>query len=201
MPLRTLVISFLLGMAATIPVFLFQAMEHDVRDGRAHHSIWDYAWFAYVVVAFSEEGSKYLMLRFYAYPRKAFNEPFDGIVYAVMVGMGFATVENIEYVRQFGFRTGVERFFLAVPAHAAFAVLMGYYVGLAKFDRERSLGLMWKGLLIAVLFHGSFDFFLFLQQNETATRYVSTGLLSFGAFASFYIAIRLAMRSIRMHAQ
>ncbi len=176
-------------------------MHQDVRNGKGHHSIWDYAWFAYVVVAFSEEGSKYIMLRLYAFPKKVFSEPFDGIVYAVMVGMGFATLENIEYVRQFGLQTGVERFFLAVPAHAAFAVLMGYYVGLAKFDRERSSWLMWKGLLIAVLFHGSFDFFLFLQQNETATRYVSTGLLSFGAFASFYIAVRLAMRSIRMHAQ
>ena len=27
-----------------------------------------------------------------------YDEPFDGIVYAVMVGMGFATVENIIYV-------------------------------------------------------------------------------------------------------
>ncbi|MDR3716553.1 MAG: PrsW family glutamic-type intramembrane protease [Puia sp.] len=200
-PSRYLGISFVLGMLATVPAFLVQSLTKDVREARVHHSIWEYAWYAYVVVALSEEGSKYLMLRLYAYPRKAFNEPFDGIVYSIMVGMGFATVENIEYVRQFGYETGLVRFFLAIPAHAAFAVLMGYYVGLAKFNPGRSVWLMWKGLLIAVLFHGSFDFFLFLQQNETATRYVSTGLLSFGAFASFYIAVRLAMRSIRMHAR
>jgi hypothetical protein len=58
---------------------------------------------------------------------------------------------------------------------------------------------MLQGLLVAVLFHGSFDFFLFLQQNREATKYLSTGMLDFGTFASFYIAVRLAMRAIRRH--
>jgi RsiW-degrading membrane proteinase PrsW (M82 family) len=112
--------------------------------------------------------------------------------------MGFATVENIEYVRQFGLETGVSRFFLAIPAHASFAVLMGYPVGRAKFAQKKT-GLMLQGLGMAVLFHGSFDFFLFLQQSREATKYLSTGVLSFGAFATFYIAVRLAMRALRMH--
>ena len=38
---------------------------------------------------------------------------------------------------------------------------------------------------------------LFLQENERFTRNMSRGLLSFGAFATFYIAFRLAMRTIR----
>ena len=53
-------------------------------------------------------------------------------------------------------------------------------------------------LALAVLFHGSFDFFLFLQQNREVTSHLSTGVLSFGAFATFYIAVRLAMRALRM---
>jgi RsiW-degrading membrane proteinase PrsW (M82 family) len=150
-------------------------------------------------VALSEEGSKFLVLRFYAYPKKVFREPFDGVIYAVMIGMGFATVENIEYVRQFGLETGVSRFFLAIPAHASFAVLMGYPVGRAKFAPQGKAGLLLQGLGTAVLFHGSFDFFLFLQQSREATKYLSAGVLSFGAFATFYIAVRLAMRALRMH--
>jgi len=197
--LKHLVLSFLLGMCGTLPPLGIQLLASDVRDDPSHHSILSYAWYAYAIIAFSEEGSKYLLLRWYAYPKKVFKEPFDGVVYAVMIGMGFATVENIEYVWQFGLETGVNRFFLSVPAHASFAVLMGYNVGWAKFDRPYSLWLMWKGLLIAVFFHGSFDFFLFLQQSRVATRYVSTGILSFGAFATFYIAVRLALRAIRMH--
>ncbi len=199
--LRYLVISFLLGMAATIPPLILQLLAGDVREDPSGHSVLSFAWYAFVIVALSEEGSKWLVLRCYAYPKKVFNAPFDGIVYAVMIGMGFATVENIEYVRQFGWGTGLNRFFLSVPAHASFAVLMGYYTGWAKFEPRRSVFLMLKGLLIAVTLHGSFDFFLFLQQSREAARHVSVGVLSFGAFASFYIAMRLALRSIRMHAQ
>lgn len=197
--MRYLVAAFLLGAAATLPALVVQLLSEDVRNDPWRHSILSYLWYAFGVVALSEEGSKFLVLRFYAYPKKVFREPFDGVIYGVMIGMGFATVENIEYVRQFGLETGVSRFFLAIPAHAAFAILMGYPVGRAKFEKQHSLGLLLKGLGVAVLFHGSFDFFLFLQQSHEATKYLSTGVLSFGAFATFYIAIRLAMRALRLH--
>lgn len=197
----SLLLSFVLGCLSTLPPFLVQMLTEDVRSAPYRHSILSYAWYAFIVVAFSEEGSKFLVLRYYAYPKRSFSEPFDGIVYAVMIGVGFATVENIEYIWKFGVETGVARFFLSVPAHASFAVLMGYNVGWAKFEPGRSGWLMRKGLLIAVLLHGSYDFFLFLQQNRSVTRYVSTGILSFGAFATFYIAVRLALRAIRMHGE
>jgi len=197
--MRYLLLSFLLGMLATLPALLVQTLATDVRTEPWRHSILSFAWYAFIVVALSEEGSKFLVLRAYAYPKKAFREPFDGIVFSVMIGMGFATVENIEYVRQFGLETGVSRFFLAIPAHASFAVLMGYPAGKAKSDRPHAFWLMSQGVAVAVLFHGSFDFFLFLQQSHEAQKYLSTGILSFGTFASFYIAVRLAMRAIRRH--
>jgi RsiW-degrading membrane proteinase PrsW (M82 family) len=189
----------LLGVISTLPPLLIQWKAADIRSAWGPQSVWSYAWFAYIVVGVSEETSKFLMLRYYAYPKEEFKGALDGIVYSVMIAMGFATFENIEYVERLGLSVGISRFFLSVPAHAAFAVLMGYNVGLAKTLPSRAGWLMWKGLLIAVLFHGSFDFFLFLQQNEQVKRYVSEGLLSFGAFATFYVAIRLAMRTIRMH--
>ncbi len=57
---------------------------------------------AFVVVALVEEFSKYVIVRYYAQRNKEFDEPFDGIVYAVMVSMGFAALENVMYVFQFG---------------------------------------------------------------------------------------------------
>ena len=197
--MRYLLTAFFLGAAATLPALVAQLLADDVRIEPWRHSILSYIWFAFGVVALSEEGSKFLVLRFYAYPKKIFREPFDGVIFGVMIGMGFATVENIEYVRQFGLETGVSRFFLAIPAHASFAILMGYPVGRAKFVPSGKLALLLKGLGMAVLFHGSFDFFLFLQQSREATKYLSTGALSFGAFATFYIAVRLAMRALRLH--
>ena len=158
-----------------------------------------YFFFAFVAVGFSEEGSKYLMLRAYAYRRKAFDEPLDGIIYGVMVSMGFATLENILYVTRHGFQTAILRAFLSVPAHACFGVIMGYYVGMAKFSKTRARYYKRLGLLLAVLFHGAFDFFLFLQESEHVLRYVSSSLLGFGALTSYYVAIRLSLRSIHLH--
>lgn len=204
-PLKNQVISFLLGILSIIPAVIIQlSLEPLVKQyGPAgtllSNPFFSNALLAYLIVGFSEEGSKFLMLRAYAFRKKAFNEPFDGIVYSVMVSMGFATLENIGYVVQGGVATALLRMFLSVPAHGSFAVLMGYYAGLAKFDSRNSVSLLWKGLLLAVFFHGTFDYFLFLKENQTVTQFVSGGLLFGGAVLSYYFAIRLSLKSIRLH--
>ena len=143
--IRHLVIAFLLGACATALPFILQQIAGDAREEPYRHSIVSVAWYAFIVVAFTEEASKFLVLRWYAYPLRSFVEPFDGIIYSVMIGMGFATVENIEYVWKFGVETGISRMFLAVPAHASFAVLLGYHVGWARFRPAHYRWLMWKG--------------------------------------------------------
>jgi protease PrsW len=199
-PLKPLLISFLLGMVATAPAIYIQTSLRPVLY--LHYpdfTIWYYFLLSFIVVAGSEEGCKYLMLRGYAYRNKAFSEPFDGIIYSVMISMGFATLENIGYVLNYGFQTGILRMFLSVPSHAAFAVLVGYHVGLAKFDKPRGIQHIVKGLLLAIFFHGAFDFFLLLQNSSQVKRHVSNSLLISGALVMWYIAIRISIRSIRLH--
>jgi RsiW-degrading membrane proteinase PrsW (M82 family) len=139
------------------------------------------------------------MLRYYAYRNQAFNEPFDGIIYSVMISMGFATLENIGYVLNYGFKTGLIRMFISVPSHAAFAVLIGYHVGLAKFDAHNAIKHIVKGFLLAVFFHGAFDFFLLLQGSTQVKKYVSNWPLIACALVAWYFAIRMSIRSIRLH--
>lgn len=125
--------------------------------------------FSFLVIAFSEEFVKYLFLRYYAFPKAVFDEPMDGIVYATMIGMGFATLENILYVLvrptdvQLAFQIGMMRMLTAVPAHAIFAISMGYFVGWAKFaDQQRNRYLLF-GLTSAVFLHGVYDFLVFMH--------------------------------------
>src|ERR1700744_3030821 len=80
----TLLLAFVLCMAATGPALLVQMLAEDVRDAPSRHSILSYAWYAFIVIALSEEGCKYAVLRGYAYRLKTFHQPFDGIVYSVM---------------------------------------------------------------------------------------------------------------------
>ena len=86
----------------------------------------------YVIVAVSEEGFKYLLLRYRTWNSPNFNCEFDGVVYAVFVSLGFALWENIGYVLTYGFETAVARAFTAVPGHASFGVFMGVWYGAAK---------------------------------------------------------------------
>lgn len=198
-PRLKLTICFILGCLSVLPALAFQLlatkpMEEIMGEGIAYTAV-----FAYIIVALSEETSKFIMLRYYAFPKKAFDEPFDGIVYSVMVGMGFATVENIGYVMQHGMGTAIMRMFLSVPAHATFAILMGYFVGKAKFYPEKKLMYLVLGLFWATFFHGTFDFLLFLQNNTELKKFVSEGLLFLGAVSSFAVAVFFSKRAIREH--
>ena len=199
-PLKNLVISFLLGMASIIPaIFIETTLQPVLHTYLPTYSLTYYSIFAFIIVALSEESCKFAMLRFYAYRHRDFNEPLDGIIYSVLIAMGFATLENINYVLKFGFMTGLLRMFLSVPAHAAFGAIMGYHVGVAKFAPRFATGHLLKGLFLAVFFHGVFDFFLFLQDSSLVKEHISNMLLLGGALISYWIAIRMSLKSIRIH--
>jgi len=111
-PIWLLLISFLLGMLSTIPAIIIQMLSGISLQSLAGKSYQQIAFFPFAVVGLSEELSKFVMVRFYAYRKKAFNDPFDDIVYAVMAGMGFVSFENINYVFQHGFATGIKDVFI-----------------------------------------------------------------------------------------
>lgn len=191
-PLGLMIGSFFMGMLSTIPAVIAQLaftkpVELVMGEGVAYTAV-----FAFIIVALSEEASKFLAIRMVPYRRKAFDDPFDGIVYAMMVGMGFATLENIGYVMEHGFATGILRMFLSVPAHGTFAVLMGYYIGLAKFDPANRRKYMLLAIFWPTVFHGAFDFFLFLPKNDW-----NGWLLFGGAVVSFIVAVRLSLKLIK----
>ncbi|WP_298716166.1 PrsW family glutamic-type intramembrane protease [Chitinophaga sp.] len=189
-PLGLLIRCFLLGVlsvAIPLAVQTVAAMQGWRSSGGG---LLQTTIYAFIIVGLSEEGGKFLVLRYFAYPKKAFDEPFDGIVYSIMIGMGFATAENISYVYQFGMATGWARMFISVPAHACFAILMGYYTGLAKFIPQHRGTLLLTGLFWAVMFHGAFDFFLFI--GDSIFQVVA-------ALLCLYIAVRLSIRAIRQH--
>jgi protease PrsW len=194
-PLSLLLISFVYGMLSTLlTVFISAPVEFLVvlREQDYVHEFYS----AFFKVALVEEFSKFVFVRFILYPNKNFNEPFDGIVYAVMVGMGFATLENVLYVFQYGWETGLLRMFTAVPAHATFAVMMGYFLGIAKFTHSRSFSYGVIALLSATLFHGAYDYFWFIGEIEGIWTYIWVG-----ALVALVTGLVLSRKAIRLHQQ
>jgi len=118
------------------------------------------AWIAFIVAGLTEEGMKYLAFLLFFWKSSNFNERFDGIVYAVYISLGFAGIENILYVFSGGYSVGIVRALTAVPAHALFGVVMGYYFGLAKFyPKFRGVYLI-LAFFLPFVFHGLYDFLL-----------------------------------------
>lgn len=161
-PIKLVILSFFFGalslivnLAVAIPLESFLDIEQEDLESQAIH--------AFALVALLEEASKFLFVRGILYRNKNFNEPLDGIVYAVMVGMGFASAENIIYVYNGGGEVAIIRMFSAIPAHAMFAVLMGYFLGKGKFTHRHEFIYSVAALAIATLFHGVYDYFLFIS--------------------------------------
>jgi RsiW-degrading membrane proteinase PrsW (M82 family) len=189
-PVRQLIFNFFMGAIVSIIITTFLYVIIDIPLPLHNKtSVFEQFIKAFFVVGLTEEFSKYIIVRYYAQPHKEFNEPFDGIIYAVMVSMGFAATENLMYVSQGGLETAAIRAFTAVPAHATFAILMGYFMGKAKFSNNRVIVNL-TGLFLAALFHGTYDFFLFIDFIPG---------IWVGAFISLFIGIILSRKAIRTH--
>ncbi len=178
-PLWAVVLCFGLGAAITQPAILLEQQIIPMIGEIERDPVLTFL-LAFGAISPVEEIMKWLVLIFGAFVWRFFNEPFDGIVYSVMISMGFATVENICYINLFGQETALLRAFTAVPAHLVFAITVGYYAGLAKFHPEDRNHLLLRGLLLGILIHGTYDFLVL----QNWTRWLG----SFGAI-SIYLCL------------
>lgn len=140
---------------------------------------------AFLVAAIPEESFKLFALWRVLRKNPYFDEHFDGIVYAVCVGLGFAAFENVLYVftQENWVATAVMRSLLAVPGHYAFAILMGYYYSVYHFV-DHSPKVAACVLLIPVFAHGVYDA---LAMSGLVNPYV--GGISF--FVLIYFCIKM----------
>ena len=151
----------------------------------------------FVVVAVSEEGAKYFMLKRRTWRNPEFNCQYDGVVYSVFVSLGFALWENISYVLTYGFGTALIRAFTAIPGHACFGVFMGVFYGLAKKaeitmrDPQQSRICRILALVVPMVLHGAYDYI--------ATSGEESSILFFFGFVAvmFAVAFFLVRRASR----
>lgn len=163
-PLGMLIKAFIFGVLAIPLDLLIVAIINSIWSGEMvfYSAFWE--------AGIPEELSKWLLFMLVIWRNRNFNEFFDGIVYACFISLGFACVENIMYV--FGSESffgsigvGIIRALLSVPGHFLFAVLMGYYLGLAKFDEEKRKKYLILSLLAPMAAHGLFDYLLMLESK------------------------------------
>ncbi len=178
-----LTFSFFLGMLITLPIMEAQKWFY-YMGWEQTQSLLPAIFVSFILVSLTEESVKFLALLFATAHKRYFNEPLDGIVYAVMISMGFATLENIYYALEFGMPTTALRALTAVPAHAVFATMMGYYVGKAVFRPHEKKRLLLRGWIVAFAVHGIYDFFI-IQEIYDALALLAILTLSISLFFAF----------------
>jgi len=157
-PIKSLLKAFIGGMIAIpLDLLIVSGIQYALGGTVISETVF---FSAFLEAGIPEELSKFLIFMIFIWNDKNFDEYFDGIVYATFIGLGFACVENIMYVFDYGFGTGVVRALLSVPGHFLFGVVLGYFLSLAKFHADKRGTYLISGLLLAMLAHGLFDWLL-----------------------------------------
>jgi len=157
--------SFLWGMFSILLVLLVQ-IAASLLDLDRLTNIRRVLFYALVIMAFFSELAKYIILKAFFYPDKGFKTPVDGIVYSVMIALGFATMNNILYFINIPHLTvNIPNALTAGPANAIFGLMMGFFIGLGKLRKIRVIDSM-TGLAAAVFFHGLYSFCLLTKDYK-----------------------------------
>ena len=158
--MSALLIAFIIGTLMIAPVILISNIL-EYNSTKLLPTLYN----CFVSIALVEEGIKLLIILLLFYNRSFFNEPFDGIIYTVMLGMGFATAENLLFAGRHPSLFYIQRAFTTEVAHGAFSIILGYFIGQAKFSltKKSQIRYLIAGLLTSVLLHGTYDLFLTLS--------------------------------------
>lgn len=161
-PKRIVAVTFLLGMLAPLPVVWLT--PNALRWFPSVNPFQAALLTAFGMAAIPEELVKFAVLNCYSARRRAFDEPFDGLVYGVVAALGFAASENIAYALVQGWHATIFRSFTAIPLHAAAGAIMGFYVARARFEPGERYRALAKALAVPIVVHGCYDFPLFVRR-------------------------------------
>ncbi len=155
-PKRLVALTFFLGCLATIPAVLLElplGVEHFTESA----SIASFATVMLLVVGPVEESCKFAAVRLFPYRSLYFDEPVDGLVYATAASLGFASLENLGYVVALGPAVMLLRAPLSTVAHLVAGNIWGYFLGRQKLPGAKHTWLVWVGLGLAAVVHGTYN--------------------------------------------
>ena len=158
-PKGSIALVFFLGICICLPAgYINSFMENNFKDIFSERLL-----FSFLGPAWCEELLKFIILYFIVLKRNEFNEPMDGIVYGVAVSLGFATLENYEYVFILAekweidpYTMAIWRSYSAVPMHGLLGCVMGFYFGMYSFTANKKYLILC--LLIPFVIHGLYNF-------------------------------------------
>lgn len=116
-----------------------------------------------IFVGINEEVWKAFFTMLLLKRRKEVDEPIDGMIYAMTASLGFAALENIMYMLEYGLGVIVIRSLLSVPAHLACGAMWGYGYSKVRFleGKKELMPHVLPWVLLAALCHAAYDMLAF----------------------------------------
>ena len=168
-PKGTVILIFFLGFLICLPAGILNGLSHDFFYDGSKYS--ENLTSSFLGPAWAEELLKFSILYLIVLKRNEFNEPMDGLVYGVVVSLGFATYENYTYVYEWAeqiakdegydfaelsYLVALGRSYSAIPLHGLNGAVMGYYFGIYAFTGNKNYLIL--SLILPYLFHGFYNF-------------------------------------------
>lgn len=182
--------AFAVGCVIVVIPLIFQRIAHyygydDLRNLKR------IVFFSFILVGFFTEFGKFLVLRYIVYPYKSFDGPSDGIIFSIVISLGFTSVSSLLYVFELfdtagGNPTLIHAYSIGV-ANIFFAIVLGFFLGMAKLGHNIYLNSL-LGLGAASLFHGLYEFCLITRDYK---------LLSVVVFGFMFLGILLLLQTVR----
>jgi RsiW-degrading membrane proteinase PrsW (M82 family) len=134
--------------------------------------------------AFVEEMIKFYAVKIIILNDPEFDEPIDAMIYMMTAALGFAAIENTLIVFQthpdgvaITINTLILRFIGATLLHALAAGLLGYFLAISWFFQHHRNKLFVIGMIIATLFHFTFNMIIFTLEGQITALLYTTALL------------------------
>jgi len=94
---------------------------------------------------------------------KDFDEPMDGIIYASFIGLGYAAIENWQYLEYLTISEALARGVASPVIHILFASIWGHWIGQAYLAGRSIVPATIASLAVAAGLHGLYDFVVILN--------------------------------------
>ena len=159
-PFPIIIRTFFLGVLICIPAYFINTYFINL----IYESYYDYEITintteflnALIPGALVEEILKFIVLYHVCFKYECLDEKIDALVYGTSIALGFAASENLVYVLNASdYDTTWStiawlRAFTAVPAHACWGIIMGYFLYTFKNNKVKSISL---GLSVPIFLH------------------------------------------------
>jgi len=131
--------SYFFGIVAAIPMIV--AVYYVKHYWLVHAtSIRRILFFAFALIGFLAEFSKFLVLRYKYITKDSLTKPFDGILYGVLISLGYATAANVFFFFEWDYTDQLSTLLYTIPfANLITGIVLGFFIGMGKLNKEKTL--------------------------------------------------------------